>query len=132
MKYKLLTLALAMTVAGMAQVRQETNLDKWDFSHNGSTWEQVDVPHDWAISGPFDKKWDLQVTQIKENGETHASEHSGRSGALPWIGKGIYKTPKAIGTPKSTSTEQWQSQPYMSTARMQAIGHMATALSAST
>ena len=32
MKYKLLTLALAMTVAGMAQVRQETNLDKWDFS----------------------------------------------------------------------------------------------------
>ena len=50
------------------------------------------MPHDWAISGPFDKKWDLQVTQIKENGETHASEHSGRSGALPWIGKGIYKT----------------------------------------
>ena len=32
------------------------------------------------------------MTQIKENGETHASEHSGRSGALPWIGKGIYKT----------------------------------------
>ncbi len=92
MKYKLLTLALAMTVAGMAQVRQETNLNKWDFSHDGSTWEQVDVPHDWAISGPFDKKWDLQVTQIKENGETHATEHSGRSGALPWIGKGIYKT----------------------------------------
>ena len=50
------------------------------------------VPHDWAISGPFDKKWDLQVVAIKENGEDKPTEHSGRSGSLPWIGKGFYKT----------------------------------------
>ena len=92
MKYRLLILTLAMYVTGMAQVRQEINLSKWFFSRDGNTWEQVNVPHDWAISGPFDKKWDLQVTQIKENGETHATEHTGRTGALPWTGSGEYKT----------------------------------------
>ena len=64
---------------------------EWQFSRDYVTWETVTVPHDWAISGPFDKKWDLQVTAIKENGEEHATEHSGRSGALPWIGKGYYR-----------------------------------------
>ena len=49
------------------------------------------MPHDWAISGPFDKKWDLQKVAIEQNGEKEATEKSGRSGALPWIGEGHYK-----------------------------------------
>ena len=49
------------------------------------------MPHDWAIAGPFDKKWDLQNVAIEQNGETEATEKSGRSGALPWIGEGHYK-----------------------------------------
>ena len=49
------------------------------------------MPHDWAISGPFDKKWDLQRVAIEQNGETVPTEKSGRSGALPWIGEGHYK-----------------------------------------
>ena len=56
------------------------------------TWEPVMIPHDWAISGPFDKKWDLQNVAIEQNGEKQATEKSGRSGALPWIGEGHYKT----------------------------------------
>ena len=93
MKYKLLTtLALACTLAGQAQTRQEIELqDDWQFSHDKQTWETVSVPHDWAISGPFDKKWDLQKVAIVQNGETEATEKSGRSGALPWIGEGHYK-----------------------------------------
>ncbi len=67
------------------------NLPSWDFSHDGNTWEKVAVPHDWAIAGPFDKKWDLQMVAIEQNGETEKTEKSGRSGALPWIGEGIYK-----------------------------------------
>jgi beta-galactosidase len=51
----------------------------------------VCIPHDWAIAGPFEKKWDLQKVAIEQNGETEATEKSGRSGALPWIGKGHYK-----------------------------------------
>ena len=49
------------------------------------------MPHDWAINGPFDKQWDLQVVAIEQNGEKQATEKSGRSGALPWIGEGHYR-----------------------------------------
>ena len=87
-------LTLMMTYATMicAQSRQEILLqDDWQFSRDKQTWETVSVPHDWAISGPFDKKWDLQVVAIEQNGEKEATEKSGRSGALPWIGEGFYK-----------------------------------------
>ncbi len=68
-----------------------TLTEGWQFSRDGLSWQTVSVPHDWAISGPFDKKWDLQVVAIEQNGETQATEKSGRSGALPWIGEGHYK-----------------------------------------
>lgn len=85
-------IALAGVFTAFAQAHQETNISKWQFSQTGAEWKVVTVPHDWAISGPFDKKWDLQVVAIKENGEDKPTEHSGRSGSLPWIGKGFYKT----------------------------------------
>ena len=65
--------------------------DDWLFSRDKRSWQQVSVPHDWAISGPFDKKWDLQCVAIEQNGETIPTEKSGRSGSLPWIGEGHYK-----------------------------------------
>ena len=75
-----------------AQQRQEIVLsDNWQFSHDRQQWQTVSVPHDWAIAGPFDKKWDLQVVRIEQNGEKEATEKSGRSGALPWIGEGYYR-----------------------------------------
>ena len=80
------------TSMAFAQQRQEIVLsDNWSFSHDRQMWETVSVPHDWAIAGPFDKKWDLQVVAIEQNGEKEATEKSGRSGALPWIGEGHYK-----------------------------------------
>lgn len=85
-------IALAGVFTASAQAHQETNISKWQFSQTGTEWKAVTVPHDWAISGPFDKKWDLQMVAIKENGEDKPTEHSGRSGSLPWIGKGFYKT----------------------------------------
>ena len=81
-----------MAVTALAQNRQETTLtDGWLFSQDQQTWQNVCVPHDWAIAGPFDKKWDLQKVRIEQNGEKEATEKSGRSGALPWIGEGHYK-----------------------------------------
>ena len=90
---KLLTaLALLCATPIWAQPRQELTLsDNWQFSHDKQAWEQVTIPHDWAISGPFDKQWDLQIVRIEQNGEKQATEKSGRSGALPWIGEGHYK-----------------------------------------
>ena len=72
---------LALATAGMAQDRKEMNLKTWDFSKDKQAWETVSVPHDWAISGPFDKKWDLQMVAIEQNGEKKASEKTGRSGS---------------------------------------------------
>ena len=92
MKAKLLLLTLLMATTAMGQQHREILLrDGWQFSHDKQTWQNVTVPHDWAIAGPFDKKWDLQRVAITQNGETEASEKSGRSGSLPWIGQGYYK-----------------------------------------
>ena len=86
-----------LSLTAVAQQRQEVTLtDNWQFSRDLKTWETVSVPHDWAISGPFDKKWDLQKVAIEQNGEKEATEKSGRSGALPWIGEGYYKRTFAI------------------------------------
>ena len=82
-----------------AQKSMEISLRNWQFSQDEVYWQQVVVPHDWAISGPFDKKWDLQVVAIEQNGEKEKSEKSGRSGALPWIGKGFYKTTLRVDQP---------------------------------
>lgn len=93
MKTKLiLQLLSAATICGAQQRKVTTLADGWLFSRDKLTWQQVSVPHDWAINGPFDKKWDLQTVAIEQDGETEATEKSGRSGALPWIGKGHYKT----------------------------------------
>ncbi len=92
-KITVILLTALVTMVAMAQEKIEMTLNEgWQFSRDNIKWQEVTVPHDWAISGPFDKKWDLQVVAIKENGENVATEKSGRSGALPWIGKGYYKT----------------------------------------
>ena len=87
-----IVLAVMSAMNVLAQGRQEILLtDGWQFSRDQQDWQTVSVPHDWAIAGPFDKKWDLQTVAIEQNGETEATEKSGRSGALPWIGRGYYK-----------------------------------------
>ena len=90
---------LLLSHVSFAQQRQEVMLqDGWQFSHDKATWQTVSIPHDWAISGPFDKKWDLQRVAIEQNGEKEATEKTGRSGALPWIGEGHYK--RTVSIPK--------------------------------
>ena len=96
MKIRLIATSLLISATCLAQVRREVNINKWQFSRNNTEWQQVTVPHDWAISGPFDKKWDLQTVAITQNGEKEKTEKSGRSGALPWIGEGFYKTTFSI------------------------------------
>ena len=97
MRIKLLVLTMAVAATAIAQPRCEITLsDNWQFckgscDKDGAVWKTVSVPHDWAISGPFDKKWDLQTVAIEQNGEKQATEKSGRSGALPWIGEGHYR-----------------------------------------
>jgi len=86
-----------------AQKRVEIELSKgWKFAKgqnekafesnfNDTKWQSVTVPHDWAIYGPFDKEVDKQTTAIVQNGEKVATEKTGRTGALPYIGEAWYR-----------------------------------------
>ena len=91
-KLTLLSVALAANALSASAQRTTLNLKTWQFSRDSINYSPVTVPHDWAINGPFDKKWDLQNVAIVQNGETEKTEKSGRSGALPCIGRGFYKT----------------------------------------
>ena len=76
--------------------RTETILKEWEFrrDHNveaAEGWKEVSVPHDWAIYGPFDKSNDLQTVAVVQNGEDVATEKTGRTGGLPYMGKGAYR-----------------------------------------
>ena len=105
MRNKMTLMALAVAALANSQPRRVINLtDGWQFSRDNNHWESVSVPHDWAIAGPFDKKWDLQYVAIEQNGETEKSEKSGRSGALPWIGQGFYRTTVTIPDGYSRAT----------------------------
>ena len=73
-KLTLLTLALATSALTASAQRNTINLKTWQFSRDSVSYKPVTVPHDWAISGPFDKKWDLQFVAIEQNGEKEKTE----------------------------------------------------------
>jgi beta-galactosidase len=54
-------------------------------------WAVVNVPHDWAISGEFDKTIDEQEIMVFEDGERIPKYRTGRTGGLPHIGVGWYR-----------------------------------------
>ena len=88
--------ALAFFSAAAQNQRTETILKEWEFRKGHETeategWEKVSVPHDWAICGPFDKANDLQTVAVVQNGEDVATEKTGRTGGLPYMGKGTYR-----------------------------------------
>ena len=86
--------SLGLTV--MAQRNVDTLNDGWRFAKGApdeaKEWQSVRVPHDWAIYGPFSRDNDLQVVAVKQNGETEETVKTGRTGGLPFIGKGTYRT----------------------------------------
>ena len=102
-KLYLTALGLIAALSLFAQ-RSEQSLEKgWKFTKgevsgaeqpdfNDSRWESVTVPHDWAIYGPFDVNNDLQNVAVTQNFETQASLKTGRTGGLPYVGVGWYRT----------------------------------------
>lgn len=90
--------ALAATTFALSAERSETLLRHgWQFTKGhgdalGARWESVSVPHDWAIYGPFDIKNDLQTVAVEQNGEKEKTLKTGRTGGLPFIGTGEYRT----------------------------------------
>ncbi len=101
--FYLMAMGFCLTLNLNAQ-RSEYLLEKgWKFtkgevsdaeapSFNDTKWETITIPHDWAISGPFDKNNDLQNVAVTQNFETQASLKTGRTGGLPYVGTGWYRT----------------------------------------
>lgn len=90
-------MVVAAVVAVVAQLRTtETLTDGWQFAKGApdeaTEWQSVRVPHDWAIYGPFDINNDLQRVAVEQNGETEETLKTGRTGGLPFIGNGVYRT----------------------------------------
>ena len=84
------------TGTATAQERSTTLLTEWEFRRDHNTgaedgWQPVKIPHDWAITCPFDRANDLQEVAIVQNNETIANIKTGRSGGLPYMGKGSYR-----------------------------------------
>lgn len=105
MKKALLIFMLGTVAVGSLWARRHESLlvNGWRFSqaddpaavapgYDDSGWQQVSVPHDWAITGPFDRKHDLQTVAVTQDGEKKATLKTGRSGGLPYIGTGWYRT----------------------------------------
>ena len=67
--------ALFAVLAAVQALARETAdfCDGWEFSRDRETWRAVDVPHDWAVEGPFEPEGDPDT------------------GKLPWKGVGWYR-----------------------------------------
>ena len=71
-------------------------------SFDDRQWQTVTIPHDWAITGPFGSDNDLQNVAVTQNGEKEASLKTGRTGGLPYVGVGWYRT--TFPSPPSSSS----------------------------
>ena len=95
--------AIATIITAEAQTRTEQLLERgWRFTREDSeefiseeyddnAWQEVTVPHDWAIYGPFSIHNDRQNVAITQDGQKEAMEHAGRTGGLPFVGVGWYR-----------------------------------------
>ncbi len=101
-RYIFIVLALSVSTMLYAQ-RSESLLKNWNFhlgdepaaaaaDYDDASWQKVSVPHDWAITGPFSIKNDLQTVAVFQNGETVPTLKTGRTGGLPYVGTGWYRT----------------------------------------
>ena len=108
MKYKVtknlfLSLCLLVSMNIYAQRHEQLLEHGWKFirqdvaeafavDFDDSRWQSVTVPHDWAIYGPFDRNHDLQNVTVTQNMERVATVKTGRTGGLPYVGIGWYRT----------------------------------------
>ncbi len=82
----------AFTAAALSSEGAVTRLENgWEFRRGETAWASVVVPHDWAISGEFNRTNDLQFTAIWQDGQRKKKDHTGRTGGLPHVGPGFYR-----------------------------------------
>ena len=56
-----------------------------------SDWQNVRIPHDWAIYGEFSPENDPTITAVTEDGMEEETLMVGWTGGLPTVGAGVYR-----------------------------------------
>lgn len=110
----------------------------WKFTRNAvvgalekscddSGWENVTVPHDWAIAGPFDRENDIERMVRKDHADVEGGvqEITGRTGGLPHTGEGWYRTWVDIPAADSVRCYRLECDGMMSHAVIYCNGHEA-------
>ena len=99
-----------------AQVRTEQLLEKgWKFTREDKTefssvgyddakWQNVTVPHDWAIYGPFSPHNDRQFVAIEQDGQKEAISHSLHT--FSQLGTVALGVRMMVGIPRRAATSQ--------------------------
>lgn len=130
MKFFIIVLLYASILPVAAQTRQKMLLENnWKFSrldnqsfsekeYNDQNWSTVKIPHDWAIYGPFSANNDKQHMAIAQDGQKEALEHAGRTGGLPFVGVGWYRTHVELDKDISNKTSILQFDGAMSNAQV--------------
>jgi beta-galactosidase len=105
----LLTFCSTVSLFSQQAVRERHRLSEgWKFAKgdfpnaadvvfDDARWQDVTVPHDWAIYGPFGREYDLQAVAVMQNFEQTESLKTGRTGGLPYAGAGWYRTMFSVG-----------------------------------
>ena len=87
-----------------------------------SDWRVVRVPHDWGIEGDFSPENDPSYTRIVQDGMQTAVVHTGRTGGLPTVGEGIYRTWVELDALETVCLEldgvMWESHVYVNGRRV--------------
>ncbi len=109
-KLAFLALTSALSLLSLSAQRIERSLENgWRFTRedsqsfknqnfNDKKWQEVRIPHDWAIYGPFSKNNDQQHVGIDQD-NLPPTEHAGRTGGLPFVGTGWYR--RSLELPKN-------------------------------
>ncbi|MDO6801134.1 glycoside hydrolase family 2 TIM barrel-domain containing protein [Wenyingzhuangia sp. 1_MG-2023] len=133
-KYISIILLISSFQLMMAQSRTVELLKNWKFTNydygaafqekfNDADWENVTVPHDWAAHGDFDFANDIQLTMVIQDGESKPRYRHGRSGALPYVGVGWYRTKHQVSSADLKEKVQLLFDGAMSNAKVYVNGH---------
>lgn len=83
----------------------EADLNAVSPDYDDSHWKTVSVPHDWGIEGAFSADNDPSYRMVVQDGIKTPILHTGRSGGLPIVGEGIYRTWITIDTTEKVVLE---------------------------
>jgi beta-galactosidase len=90
-----------------------------------SDWEPVVVPHDWAIKGPFGKGFDVSRSTVINDNHRETVEHHGRTGGLPLVGIGLYRTKFRLSATEARHSCRLEFDGVMSHSRVYVNGTLA-------